>query len=145
MDMVPDHSHLTTEDLESVRAASAALHEQGWRKEFTIEEMIRNWAWVVAKVERGYSHLVDEYTNDLYSRDWLAKVWPLVTHRVRSCWHGTLHSLDDRFRAATFEDDGVAVGRYHRITLDRGWWWRRRPRRLVGHMLDALNAPEQTP
>jgi hypothetical protein len=58
MDMVPDHSHLTTEDLESVRAASAALHEQGWRKEFTIEEMIRNWAWVVAEVERGYSHLV---------------------------------------------------------------------------------------
>ncbi|MFI7661177.1 hypothetical protein ACIBTW_20095 [Micromonospora parva] len=145
MDLSPDDSHLSTEDLESVRAASAALHQQGWRKEFTIEEMIGKWAWLVAQVERGYPDLVDEYTNDLYCRDWLAKAWPQVTHPVRSCWHEMLQPLDERFRAATIEDGGQAVGRYHQITPNMGWWWHRRPKKLVGDLAKALRTAEETP
>ncbi|MFC8617274.1 hypothetical protein ACFT9M_12770 [Micromonospora purpureochromogenes] len=76
--------------------------------------MMSAWAWLVSKVERGYGNYVDEYTNDLYCRDWLDKIWPLVRHAVRACWHEELCQLGERFRVVTVDDGGAAVGRYHR-------------------------------
>ncbi|MET9181068.1 hypothetical protein ABZX88_23005 [Kitasatospora aureofaciens] len=46
--------------------------------------------------------------------------------------------MDRRFRAATADDDGVALDRFHRIPPPELWWWRRHPRVLVGDLGRAL-------
>jgi hypothetical protein len=105
--------------------------------------MVRKWAWLVCKVEDGYSDLIDEYTNDLYSRNWLHEAWPMLTEREIALWTPQIKPLDDRFRAATIFDDGIALSRYHRISrfdpIDM-WWWRRHPRLLVGDLGRSLRS-----
>jgi hypothetical protein len=55
---------MTPEDYESVVHVGQLLHEQGWRKAFTVNEMMDAWESFVAAVEVGYDQLVDEHTND---------------------------------------------------------------------------------
>ncbi|TCN40120.1 hypothetical protein EV644_10647 [Kribbella orskensis] len=38
------------------------LHQRGWRKTFTVAEMVGAWDSLESEVERGYEDLVDEYT-----------------------------------------------------------------------------------
>ncbi|MEU8004445.1 hypothetical protein AB0B66_25085 [Catellatospora sp. NPDC049111] len=125
------------------QAASEVLHQRGWRKAFTVSEMVDKWASLVSEVEGGYGDMVEEYANDLYSRNWLHKAWPLVTDRVITVWTPRIRSLDDRFKEATIFDDGQALSHFHRISdfdpTDM-WWWRRHPRRLVGELGDSLRA-----
>jgi hypothetical protein len=133
-----DETGLSPEDYASMARAGEVLYTRGWRKAFTVAEMVNSWAWLVAEVERGYDDLVDEYTNDLYCRDWLAQAWPMLTQPVRVVWHAEILPLDERFRAATVDDGGKAISRYHRIALKEGWWWQRRPRKLIGSLATAL-------
>lgn len=127
--------------------AGEVLHQRGWRKAFTVQEMVDKWAWLVGKVEDGYSDLVDEYTNDLYSRNWLHEAWPILAERVIVLWTPQIKALDDRFRAATVFDDGIALSQFHRISgfdpIDM-WWWRRHPRLLVGDLGRSLRSAGAT-
>jgi hypothetical protein len=122
------------------RAAGERLHQQGWRKAFTVSEMVDRWAWLVAEVEGGYGDLVDEYTNDLYCRNWLHEVWILLEAHVIVAWSPKIEELDDRFRSATIDDDGQALSQFHRIDDPGMWWWRRHPRLLVGDLGQSLRS-----
>lgn len=123
---------LTEEDYESVHHAGRVLHERGWRQVFTVNQMTAAWAQLVDEIETGYDQLVDEYTNDLSCRDWLAAAWPMLTERVRVARHAELRAIDARFLAATVEDTERALGRFRRIDATDGWWWRRLPIRRDG-------------
>ncbi|NHA66562.1 hypothetical protein [Phycicoccus flavus] len=125
-------SEMTADDYESIDRASRALHARGWRKAFTLNEMLGAWASLVDEVETGYDQMVYEYTNDMACRDWIALVWPMVTDGVRDARSEELKALDARFEAATEDDDGIAIGRYYRIEDKDGWWWRRRPLKVAG-------------
>ncbi|WP_374456745.1 hypothetical protein [Nocardioides sp.] len=125
-------SEMTAEDYASVDRASRELHAAGWRKAFTLNEMFAAWASLVADVERGYDQMVDEYTNDMACRDWLSLAWPMLTENVRAARASELDSLDARFRAATYEDGGRAIGRFFAVENKAGWWWRRRPTKAEG-------------
>ena len=105
-------NELTAEDYESIDRASRELHAQGWRKAFTLNEMFDAWASLVVEVENGYDQMVDEYTNDMACRDWLALMWPRLTDRVRNARVDELDVLDARFRTATVDDDGLAIGSF---------------------------------
>jgi hypothetical protein len=72
----------------SVEHAGRLLHRQGWSRVFTPNEMADSWAGLIDQVEEGYRLCVDEYTNDLACRDWLAQAWPLFTERVRAARGG---------------------------------------------------------
>ena len=128
------------EDNESIDRASRELHARGWRKAFTLNEMFAAWASLVAEVERDYDQMVDEYMNDMACRDWLALVWPRLTDRVRDARAEELEALDARFRAATVDDGGLAIGRFYRIENKDGWWWRRRPIKVAGTFAADLAA-----
>ncbi|MFJ8476898.1 hypothetical protein [Kitasatospora sp. NPDC094011] len=115
------------------------LHRDGWRKAFTVEEMVERWARLIDKVERGYGTAVADYTNELYCRNWLHEAWPLLDEHTVLRWTARIQVLDRRFVVATVEDDGAALGRFHRIPASPAlWWWRRHPRVLVGEFGDAL-------
>jgi hypothetical protein len=97
----------------------------------------------VDKIERGYADLVDEYTNDLACRDWIHLVWPMVTDDVRNAYIGQLQAIDQRFVAATLEDGGQALSNFYRVENKSGWWWRRRPARVVGAMARAFRMADE--
>jgi hypothetical protein len=119
-------------------AVGELLHQRGWRKAFTVEEMVNAWAWMVREVERGYDDDVHEYSNDLYCRNWLHEAWPLLDDHTVLLWTARIKELDDRFRAATVDDDGFTLDRFHRIPGPDLWWWRRYPRVLVGDLRREL-------
>ena len=133
-------AEMTAEDYASIDRASRELRARGWRKAFTLNEMYEAWAALVAEVERGYDQMVDEYTNDLACRDWLLQAWPMLTDRVRDARAGELEILDARFKAATEDDGGAAIGRFRRIDDTDGWWWRRRPTKIAGAFAEALGS-----
>ncbi|MFI6521926.1 hypothetical protein ACIBF1_40680 [Spirillospora sp. NPDC050679] len=120
-------------------AAGEELHRRGWREPFTLAEMTGKWERLVAMVEDGYEGMVDEYANDLYCRNWLHEAWLLLDEHLLVIWSPRVKELDDRFRTATVDDDGQAVGYYHRADPDL-WWWRRHPRLLVGDLGEALRS-----
>ncbi|MDE8589176.1 hypothetical protein [Arthrobacter sp. NQ4] len=122
----------TAEDNESLDQAGRILRERGWKKAFTLDEMMTAWEQLVAQVELGYSDMVDEYTNDLACRDWLAAVWPLIAEHVRTVRAPELNALDLRFLAATTEDTAEELGRFYSTDAKDAWWWRRLPLRRFG-------------
>lgn len=103
------------EDYESVSRAARTLYEQGWRNAFTPNEMMATWRALVHKVELGYDEMVDEDTNDLSCRDWLASAWPMFQPRVQAVRQNELDLLDSRFMAVTAEDTEGRLGRFYRV------------------------------
>jgi hypothetical protein len=114
---------MTPADYESVEHAGRVLHGRGWRKKFS-----------------AYDQLVDEYTNDLSCRDWLALAWPLLTEHVRSVRQAELDALDARFIAATTEDAEGRLAHFYRVEAKDGWWWRRLPSQRHGEFARDLDA-----
>ncbi|MEU8922509.1 hypothetical protein AB0D10_16465 [Kitasatospora sp. NPDC048545] len=116
------------------------LHRRGWRTVFTVADMVGAWDTLVTSVEHGYDDDIDEYTNDLYCRNWLHEAWlPLDEHVVR-IWTPRIRALDDRYRAATVDDDGQALEGFHRLPGPDLWWWRRHPRILTGDLGRSLRS-----
>ncbi|MBM9507652.1 hypothetical protein [Actinacidiphila acididurans] len=119
---------------------AALLHRRGWRTAFTVADRVTAWGHLVAAVEGGYGDDVDEYANDLYCRNWLHEAWLLLPEHVVQFWTPRIEALDERFRAATVADDGMALGRFHRVPHPDLWWWRRHPRLLTGDLGRALRS-----
>jgi len=116
------------------------LHRHGWRKAFTVAEMVGKWDRLVGEVERGYDASIYEYTHDLYCRNWLHEAWLPLDDRTVLFWTPRIKGLDERFRAAMVHDDGLALGRFHRVPHADLRWWRRCPRVLVGELGEALRS-----
>jgi hypothetical protein len=128
----------TNEDAAPLAAASKELHNAGWAKAFTMGEMLGGWRRLVREIEVGYTMTVDDYTNDLTSRDWLDLVLDRVTDPMRKRIERDLEPLDRRYRDATIDDGGAALAHFFRIDAKGGWWWRRRPTLLTGELAEDL-------
>ncbi|MFD7445454.1 hypothetical protein [Streptomyces sp. NPDC059909] len=116
------------------------LHRRGWRTAFTVAERVDAWAALVGAVERGYGDDVYEYANDLYCRNWLHEAWLLLHDHVVQLWTPRIKTLDERFRAATVADDGLALDQFHKLPHPDMWWWRRHPRILTGALGQSLRS-----
>ncbi|MGM7439868.1 hypothetical protein [Streptomyces tunisiensis] len=116
------------------------LHQRGWRTAFTVTERVNAWAALVSAIERGYSDDIYEYTNDLYCRNWLHEAWILLDEHIVQLWTPRIKALDDRYRAATVDDDGQALDQFHRLPGPDLWWWRRHPRILTGNLGRSLRS-----
>ncbi|GAA2522527.1 hypothetical protein [Pilimelia columellifera] len=120
------------------------LQQRGWRAAFTVEERAEAWSWLVTEVEKGYHDEVDEYTSDLYCRNWLHEAWLLLDDQVVLRWTDRIRNLDNRFRAATINDDGYVLSQFHYFDDPDLWWWRRYPRILVGELGRQLRSAGAT-
>jgi hypothetical protein len=77
------------------------------------------------------TYLVDEYINDLDTRDSLEETANRLPSPVAAGFTAMLTRLDDAFREVTFEDGGESIAwRLNESRIDlalRPWWWTRRP------------------
>ncbi|MFF9062428.1 hypothetical protein ACIRPQ_07345 [Streptomyces sp. NPDC101213] len=116
------------------------LHQRGWRTAFTVAERVNAWAALVSVIERGYGDDIYEYTNDLYCRNWLHEAWLPLDEHIVQLWTPKIKALDDRYKAATVDDDGQALDQFHRLPGPELWWWRRHPRILTGDLGRSLRS-----
>jgi len=117
---------LRVADEDEVQRIEEALRDDGWADHASLNRELRAWARLSEEVNT-YTATVDDYTNDLCSRDYLAAVAVRASNGLRSAIDEQVASTDESFRRATVEDTDGRLGRYYRIERKDGWWWRRRP------------------
>ena len=70
MPMCGYHRLLCMTDEDEVQRIEAVLHDEGWADHTSLARELRGWARLAEEVN-AYTGTVDDYTNDLCSRDYL--------------------------------------------------------------------------
>jgi hypothetical protein len=125
----PDPTSFRLLELDDVERATVDRFNRrfaGRQHRVTAGTLFNDWVSLVKEVESGYADSVDDYTNDLTSRDLLEDLIRDSQPSLRAKLETALKPWDERFRRATTHDDGKALSRFFSIK-DR-WWWRRTPR-----------------
>jgi len=113
-------------DEHEVRRTEAALRAAGWADHTSLARELRDWARLSQEVST-YTLTVDDYTNNLCSRDYIAQVASRASSDLRRSIDEQVAPADESFREATVEDSDGRLGRYFRIDSEDAWWWHRRP------------------
>lgn len=101
----------------------------------SVQRRMRMWERLTVRITQGWppdgTYLVDEYVNDLDTRDSLETTASELPPAAADGFKAALARLDDVFRGATYDDDGSSiVWRMNETGAAlklRPWWWRRRP------------------
>ncbi|WP_331767732.1 hypothetical protein [Embleya sp. NBC_00896] len=123
-----DHTDAAAPSAEEHSAVHAALTAvaSAWRggPPPTLNYLLAQWNGITAELEaEGYSDCAPEFHHDIWCRNTLAQVWPLLPPRIRTLRQPELDRIDDRYREATVPWPG-------RPQDEADWWHRRVPRRL---------------
>jgi hypothetical protein len=102
------------------------LRADGWAAHVTVSRLLRNWQQLSISVDQ-YKLTIDDYTNDLTSRDGLELVLSQSPGALHTKLRQFVESADKEFLARTHEDKEKSLGRFYRIDEFSGWWWKRRP------------------
>ena len=113
-------------DESEVREIEASLAKAGWAEQARLEREFRVWSRLAREVN-AYTATVDDYTNDLCSRDYIAEFAAQASSGLQTVIEERVTPADETFRRATVEDDGARLGLYFRIDQESAWWWHRRP------------------
>jgi len=113
------------------------LHAQGWAEHVTTARLLRNWQALSTSVKK-YRGTVDDYTNDLNTRDALQVVLRECKEPLHSKLLILIEQADGKFLAATQDDTGRVLRRYFRISESSEWWWKRTP--TAGPLAEYLNS-----
>lgn len=89
-----------------------------------------------------YETTVDDYINDLTSRDGLEIVLSECPEPLWAKLSLSIEKADNQFLAQTLEDVEHTLRRKHWIDLLSGWWWHRRP--IAGPLANDLASPSRT-
>jgi hypothetical protein len=109
-----------------ISRTEAEMHAAGWAAHTSLQRELQTWRDLAAEVA-SYTPTIDDYTNDLCSRDYIAKFSAAASEGVQEYIASAVAEADDRFRASTEPDVEGFVGHYFRIDDKDGWWWQRRP------------------
>ena len=122
-------------DESEIQRIEADLRELGWADHASLDREVRAWTRLSEEVNT-YTATVDDYTNDLCSRDYLAEFASRASDDLRGHIEHQIAAADETFRASTVEDTDERLKGYFRIQPDDGWWWHRRP--SSGSLADYL-------
>ncbi len=121
-------------------AVRKALEEWAARehRRVTFGDLVNRWSGFVRSVESGYRFSIEEYANDLSTRDVIDDILDLVSDPPRSKLLDSLGPWDRRYLAATRP---VSKAVYFRPGAPRERWFRI-PTRLVGQLLEDVQNGE---
>ena len=111
------------------------LRARGWAEHVTVMRLLRSWHELSVSVDQ-YRMTIDDYTNDLTSRDALEIVLAECPEPLRARLRLLIEQADTEFHARTQEDVAHTLGRYFWLTESSGWWWKRRP--VAGPLAEYL-------
>jgi hypothetical protein len=121
---------------DEVQRIEADLRAEGWADATSLARELYTWGRLAQEINT-YTATVDDYTNDLCSRDYLTAMAARASSGLRIAIEEQVTPTDKLFRMATVEDTDGRLGRYYRIERKDGWWWHRRP--SSGPLADYLN------
>jgi len=122
-------------DEQQVQRIEAALREEGWADHTSLARELRVWARLSEEVNI-YTATVDDYTNELCSRDYLGEFASRASADLRNTIEHHVSPADRKFHESTIEDADGRLARNFRIQREDGWWWHRRP--ASGPLADYL-------
>lgn len=101
----------------------------------SVRRRARQWERLTVRILQGWppdgTYLVDEYVNDLETRDSLEDTRAGLPPEAATGFAALLARLDDAFREATDDDGGASIAWRAPEPADgsaaRPWWWHRRP------------------
>ncbi len=106
--------------------ASYSIVAQGLRG------LVENWERVVEQVLEGYDLTLDDYLNDMDSRQLLANALELAPDAVRRTFSARVHDADLRIRLNLVPSGrclwGGIVAEEEGWTEDSNWWYFEKPR-----------------
>lgn len=129
---------LTADEQDAIAALEARFSERA-HFSITIGKLLSSWQRFVVEVEQGYEDSIDDYTNDLSTRDLLDETLRAAPQDLNRTLLATIEPVDRRFQQATRADDKHLIETF--IRPGEGWWWSRLPIKLVGS-LDKTLTPD---
>ena len=117
---------------------SHRLGARGWAKHVTAQRLLSDWRELSMSVDRC-EMTVDDYTNDLISRDGLEVVLSECPEPLCTKLRLSIEIADNQFLARTLEDVEHTLGQYFQIDQSSAWWWHRRP--TAGPLAEYLKCP----
>ena len=116
----------------------ADLRARGWADFVTVPHLLKEWRDFASNVS-DYPLTVDDYTNDLTSRDGLEIVLAKCPEPLCARLKQAIGEADATFREGTIEDAAHALEAHFQIGHE--WWWKRTPR--SGRLADDLATPSR--
>lgn len=126
-------SDLNDEELRRVAAAETQVaSELDLRRGLSLDNLAEEWAGICADVAEGYSLTVDDYMNDLTTRDLIASIFSHLRAELSYKLKRKVAPADEQFRRATTHVEHALNELYSY------WWWYRIPLKLQGDLRDDL-------
>src|SRR5438046_1079964 len=114
--------NLTPEEQAAVRSLEVSLSQRS-RFALTLDKLFHLWNDFVNEVEAGYGSTVDEYLNDLSTRDLLDKIVNALSESGQHKVMARIRPIDERFAQATEPDVKKSLEKFFKP--GPGWWWSR--------------------
>jgi len=119
-----NHPQLSSEEIDAIRSILAS--HQRRKSTLTLDYLLNRWSGFAIKVEEGYRLTIDDYTNDLSTRDLLQIILDGSQPTTREKLSSWLVEWDDRLKKATKEVIEPLLLSYEQ-GKKQGWWWFRIP------------------
>jgi hypothetical protein len=99
---------------------------QRFGKRRTLEELFFRWNRFITHIENVYNFTIDDYTNDLFIRNFFEIVITDCSTQLHEKLMSLLTPLDNRYICST---DSINEPLLPLLESDLGWWWYRIPKK----------------
>jgi hypothetical protein len=126
--------HFSESELLTLRAAIKPFEERA-KHVLPIDYLLKKWVSTVQKIEHGYDLSIQEYVNDISSRNIIYKISSLVDKDLSEKIYKFVSAWDIKFNEAT---KTIAEPLVREADIHEQPWWFRIPKKLVGDLRDDL-------
>lgn len=102
------------------------LRAKGWAVRVTGLEVLQEWQRLASSA-CYYEWSIDNYTNDLTSRDAIELMLKEAPERISIKLRRLVELADEEFALGTVADERGEIAIYYRVDEASGWWWKRKP------------------
>lgn len=134
----PEVIFLTSEERADLDSAEAVVSKE-LGVPVSFDRLRTSWLSFVEEVADGYTSNVDDYINDLTTRDLIERLIRATPDHLSVKLKAAVEPLDARFRECTVYDGADSLAKYYQI--GENWWWHRLPSRMVGALRSTLHPP----